>query len=61
MGDNARVPTLSQLWRRLSSQSAQTLLEYALIVTAVAVVVIVAAAIFGGNVGGLFGSTAQHV
>ncbi|MHB1568199.1 MAG: Flp family type IVb pilin [Solirubrobacteraceae bacterium] len=47
--------------RRLVDHSGQTLAEYALLVTAIAVVVIVAALVFGVNVTGLFSTTAGHV
>jgi Flp pilus assembly pilin Flp len=46
---------------RVVGQSGQTLAEYALLVSAVAVVVILAALLLGVDVTGLFSSTAGHV
>ncbi|MGH2858903.1 MAG: Flp family type IVb pilin [Solirubrobacteraceae bacterium] len=51
----------TQLSERLRGDAGQTLAEYALLVTAIAIVVVVAALLFGVNVTGLFSSTAAHV
>ena len=46
---------------RLRGHSGQTLVEYGLLVTAIAVVVILAALLLGVNVTGLFSSSAANI
>jgi Flp pilus assembly pilin Flp len=46
---------------RLRNQSGQTLAEYGLMVVSIAVVVIVAAAVFGVNVTGLFTKSSNGI
>lgn len=51
----------TRLLDRLCADSGQSLMEYALLVTAIAIVVVAAAMLLGVDVTGLFGSTAAHV
>jgi Flp pilus assembly pilin Flp len=46
---------------RFRAQSGQTLAEYGILVSVIAIVVIVAAVLFGSNVLGLFNSNARGV
>ena len=52
---------LRALGRRLQIQTGQTLAEYGILITVIAVIVILAAALFGTNVLGLFNSDARGV
>ena len=45
----------------LDRTDGQTMAEYGILVAAIAVVVIVAATVFGGNLSGLFSSSAHRV
>jgi Flp pilus assembly pilin Flp len=61
-------PALLRSWRHLVGradilrrQLGQTLAEYVLIVAVIAVVVILAAVLFGNNVSGQIGTSAGHV
>jgi Flp pilus assembly pilin Flp len=50
-----------RLWVRLAVQRGQTLAEYGILVSVIAVIVIVAALTLGGSVSGLFSSSAHKV
>ena len=52
---------LRALGLRLQLQTGQTLAEYGILVSVIAVVVILAAILFGGSLVGLFSSNATRV
>lgn len=54
-------PLLSRLLLVAHRSEGQTMAEYGIMVAAIAIVVIVAATVFGGSVSGLFNGTAGKV
>jgi Flp pilus assembly pilin Flp len=46
---------------RLRTERGQTLAEYGILVAGIAIVVVVAAIVFGGAVSSLFGNNASHI
>jgi pilus assembly protein Flp/PilA len=56
------IPTVVQLYvRQLRREDGQTLAEYGILVAVIAIIVIVAATVFGGSVSTLFSSNARRV
>jgi Flp pilus assembly pilin Flp len=53
--------TLTVFAARIGSQGGQTMAEYGILITVIAIVVVAAAIILGGNVSGLFTASAHHV
>ncbi len=46
---------------RLASNSGQTMAEYAILIAVIAVIVVLAATLLGGNISKLFSSTSTHL
>jgi Flp pilus assembly pilin Flp len=59
--DERPMDRLRALGLRLQLQTGQTLAEYGILVSLIAVVVILAAILFGGSLVGLFSSNATKV
>jgi Flp pilus assembly pilin Flp len=55
------VALVGTLWVRVRNQDAQTLAEYGILVSVIAVVVIAGALLFGASLTGLFQSSATRV
>ena len=55
------VALVGALWVRVRKQDAQTLAEYGILVSVIAVVVIAGAVVFGASLTGLFQSNATRV
>jgi Flp pilus assembly pilin Flp len=55
------VALVGALWVRVREQDAQTLAEYGILVSVIAVVVIAGAVLFGASLAGLFQSNATRV
>jgi Flp pilus assembly pilin Flp len=49
------------LLMRLRSERGQTLAEYGILIAGIAIVVVIAAVVFGGAVSSLFGNNASHI
>jgi Flp pilus assembly pilin Flp len=49
------------LMLRLHAQSGQTMAEYGILITAIAVIVVVVAALLGANITSLFSQTSSHI
>jgi pilus assembly protein Flp/PilA len=52
---------LSSMLMRLRSEDGQTMAEYGILIGVIAVVVVVAAILLGGNISSLFSSTSTHL
>lgn len=55
------MPSIRLLLLRLGSHGGQTMAEYAILITVIAIVVVVAALTLGGSISHLFASSASHV
>ena len=52
---------ISSLLMRLRREDGQTMAEYGILIAVIAIVVVVAAALLGTNLTGLFNNTANHL
>jgi pilus assembly protein Flp/PilA len=52
---------ISSMLTRLRSENGQTMAEYGILIGVIAIVVVVAAVLLGGNISSLFNSTATHL
>ncbi len=55
------ISALTGVIRRLTEQRGQTMAEYAVLISVIAVIVVLAAVLFGINVSSLFSSSAPQV
>jgi Flp pilus assembly pilin Flp len=61
IADSACMNWIVQIARRLQVSAGQTMAEYALLIAVIAVIVIVAATLLGGNVSSTLHSTATYL
>ncbi len=57
----ARTPSIRFLLLRLADHGGQTMAEYGILITVIAIIVVVAAITLGGSISHLFASSASHV
>ena len=58
---NSAAALVARVWATARVQQGQTMAEYAVLITVIAVVVIVAAALFGSSISALFNGASKHV
>jgi Flp pilus assembly pilin Flp len=61
VADNATMDWIVNIVRRLQFSTGQTMAEYALLIAVIALIVIVAASLMGGNVSSALHSTANYL